>query len=107
MHFEVYQKAAIKTSKMSKADRWYFALGLCGEAGEVAEKVKKHYRDDKGTITLERREAIKNELGDTLWYLSMVASAFGINLEDVATSNLEKLAVRDEQGLIHGDGDNR
>jgi NTP pyrophosphatase (non-canonical NTP hydrolase) len=107
MHFETYQKQALTTAKMDKTNKWYFALGLAGETGEVVEKIKKFYRDDKENLTQERREGIKKELGDCLWYLSTLAAAFDIKLEDVAQNNLRKLAEREAQNKIHGDGDNR
>jgi len=107
MHFETYQRQALTTAKMDKTKKWYFALGLAGETGEVVEKIKKFYRDDKEEITKERLEDIKQELGDTLWYLSTLAAAFDLKLEDIAAANLQKLALRELTNKIHGDGDNR
>ncbi len=60
----------------------YPALGLCGEAGEVAEKVKKTIRDDAGVLSDERRDALSRELGDVLWYLSQLATEAGLDLEE-------------------------
>ncbi len=85
----------------------YPTLGLTGEAGEVAEKVKKLIRDHNGQLTPEYAADIKKELGDCLWYLSQVANEIGVTLEDVAQTNLEKLALRQQHDLIHGNGDNR
>jgi NTP pyrophosphatase (non-canonical NTP hydrolase) len=82
----------------------YCALGLAGEAGEVANKVKKLTRDGD---TLGMREAIVKELGDCLWYVSQLAAEMCCSLNDVATINLEKLADRKERGTLHGSGDNR
>jgi NTP pyrophosphatase (non-canonical NTP hydrolase) len=85
----------------------YPALGLVGEAGEVAEKVKKLIRDCEGVPTADRVEDIKKELGDVLWYLAVLANEFDIKLEDIATLNLSKLASRKKRNKIKGDGDNR
>lgn len=85
----------------------YLALGLTGEAGEVAEKVKKLCRDDGGDLTEERREGIKNELGDVFWYLSETARQAGLTLAEVAQANLDKLTSRQARGVLTGDGDNR
>jgi NTP pyrophosphatase (non-canonical NTP hydrolase) len=85
----------------------YPALGLCGEAGETAEKVKKAMRDDGGILTDERREAVAAELGDVLWYVAQLATEAGLDLEVIAESNLEKLASRQERRVLHGSGDDR
>lgn len=79
----------------------YAALGLCGEAGEVAERVKKFLREDTGELS------VIDELGDVLWYLSSLAYECGLTLDDVADYNLEKLADRHSRGVIKGDGDER
>lgn len=128
----------------------YVMLGLNGEAGESAEKVKKLWRDESADIEAkvvevfegvmrwaiatqprptaasvreqarkdiheafaiqisdERREAIRNELGDTLWYLARGASEIGTTLEEIAQSNIDKLADRRRRDAIHGEGDDR
>tara|TARA_Y100001968_G_scaffold58635_1_gene49719 strand:+ start:6710 stop:7039 length:330 start_codon:yes stop_codon:yes gene_type:complete len=85
----------------------YPTLGLAGEAGEVADKVKKVIRDRKGEFDLVSKESIKLELGDVLWYVAQLASELGFDLEDVAQSNLDKLSNRASRGAISGDGDNR
>jgi len=85
----------------------YPTLGLVGEAGEVAEKVKKLIRDFGGIINPEQALELKKELGDILWYLAVLAHEFGLTLEDIAKLNLEKLASRKERGVITGNGDNR
>lgn len=85
----------------------YPTLGLCGEAGEVAEKVKKMVRDDGGRLTDERRAAIAKELGDVLWYAAQIATEAGLELEEVAAANLEKLRSRQERGALTGSGDDR
>lgn len=83
----------------------YPSLGLNGEAGEVADKVKKLYRD-KPDYDLAIKDIAK-ELGDTLWYLSEVARHFGFTLQEIAQMNIKKLADRRARNVIHGAGDNR
>jgi NTP pyrophosphatase (non-canonical NTP hydrolase) len=85
----------------------YPTLGLVNEAGEVAGKVKKIFRDKGGVISDEDREALKHELGDVLWYLAQIATEIGVSLDDVASSNLTKLFDRLERGKIKGEGDHR
>lgn len=108
MTLNEYQEAAERTAIYPKeAKLLYPVLGLAGEAGEVAGKVAKIYRDDKGELTKEKREAIIAELGDCLWMISAAATDLNVNLESIAKQNLEKLASRAERGVIHGDGDKR
>ena len=85
----------------------YPALGLCGESGEVAEKVKKAIRDDGGVLTPERRDALADELGDVLWYVAQVATEAGLDLGEVAAGNLAKLRSRQERAVLQGSGDSR
>jgi NTP pyrophosphatase (non-canonical NTP hydrolase) len=85
----------------------YPTLGLANEAGEVAGKIKKIFRDKGGLISAEDRQALEGELGDVLWYLAQVCTELEIPLEQVAQHNLEKLLSRQERGRIGGDGDDR
>jgi NTP pyrophosphatase (non-canonical NTP hydrolase) len=85
----------------------YPALGLCGEAGEAAEKVKKAIRDDGGELTPARREALADELGDVLWYLAQLATEAGLDLDQIAEENLDKLLSRRDRGVLQGSGDRR
>jgi NTP pyrophosphatase (non-canonical NTP hydrolase) len=85
----------------------YPTLGLCGEAGETAEKVKKAIRDDGGELTPERRSALAAELGDVLWYLAQLATEAGLELDTVARENLDKLLSRRERNVLQGSGDAR
>jgi NTP pyrophosphatase (non-canonical NTP hydrolase) len=85
----------------------YPALGLCGEAGEVAEKIKKAIRDDGGTLTAERRAALASELGDVLWYVAQLSTEAGLDLAELAEANLAKLLSRQERNVLQGSGDNR
>ena len=98
-----YQSAAAKTAMYKHNHKiLYPALGLAGEAGEVANKVKKMLRDDN----LDKN-AIASEIGDVLWYAAMLSKDLNIELHDVAMKNLEKLSDRKERGTIQGDGDER
>jgi NTP pyrophosphatase (non-canonical NTP hydrolase) len=85
----------------------YPTLGLAGEAGEVAEKVKKLIRDDGGVMSDERRAALAAELGDVLWYVAQVATEAGLELDAIAEDNLRKLLSRQERGVLSGSGDRR
>ena len=85
----------------------YPTLGLSGEAGEVADKVKKVLRDKNGVFDNEQKEQIKMELGDVLWYIAQLSSELGLELDDVAQSNLKKLLSRADRGKISGSGDYR
>lgn len=109
MTFEEYQKLSRKTVIYPNAGNnfIYPTLGLVGEAGEVAEKIKKVLRDSGGKISDEKREELKKELGDVLWYISQISTEINIRLDDVAAGNLEKLNSRFERNRISGDGDNR
>ena len=84
----------------------YAILGLNGEAGELAEKLKKAWRDD-GIVTEQRRLAMIAELGDVFWYLAATATELGVDLATVAEQNLIKLKSRQERDVLHGDGDDR
>jgi NTP pyrophosphatase (non-canonical NTP hydrolase) len=85
----------------------YPTLGLAGEAGEVAEKVKKLLRDDGGVLSEERRAALAGELGDVLWYVAQVATEADLDLEQIAQGNLDKLLSRQQRGVLSGSGDQR
>ena len=109
MDFKTYQKKARETAKYPNlgSNNIYPTLGLVGEAGEVAEKVKKVIRDKNSIFDEESKLAIKKELGDVLWYLSNLCTEFNFSLEDVALNNLEKLKLRASKGKICGSGDDR
>lgn len=107
--FDEYQDKAWRTAIYPQKGHnlYYPVLGLNGEAGEVAEHVKKLMRDDDGVITEERKRRIKKELGDVMWYMQACCNELGILMSDVAQENLDKLLSRQERGKIKGDGDDR
>jgi len=109
MTFEEYQKESRKTALYPNKDNnfIYPVLGLCGESGEIAEKIKKVIRDEGGIVSEHKREEIKKELGDVLWYISQIATELDLSLGAVAKLNIEKLQSRLERNKISGSGDNR
>lgn len=110
MELNEYQKKALETAVYNQKYKIiYPALGLGEESGEVIGKVKKWLRGDdgEGVISDERRDSLKLEMGDVLWYLSVLAHDLGFSLDDIAQANIEKLKSRKERGEIKGDGDNR
>lgn len=109
MNLDEYQRASRRTARYPAIGHpiIYPALGLTNEAGEVAGKIKKIFRDREGVIGEAEREALKAELGDVLWYLAQLCTELGLSLEEVAHHNLEKLADRQARGMIQGEGDNR
>jgi NTP pyrophosphatase (non-canonical NTP hydrolase) len=109
MTFADYQRGSRATAVYPEAgdNLLYPTLGLCGEAGEVAEKVKKMIRDDGGELTPQRREALAGELGDVLWYVAQLATEAGLELGEVAEGNLAKLRSRQERAVLQGSGDDR
>mgnify|MGYP003388481377 CR=1 FL=1 len=104
--FKKYQEEARKTAGYPEEHKIvYPTMGLVGEAGELANKVKKLMRGD--TNRDELIEGIKGEMGDVLWYLSALADDVGISLADIAAGNIEKLHSRLARGKIKGAGDDR
>jgi len=109
MDFEEYQKLSRETAQYPDAGRNYVypTLGLAGESGEVAEKIKKAVRDCGGVIDEARRLEIEKELGDVLWYVSQLASELQLSLDGVARKNIDKLFSRKARNVLSGSGDNR
>lgn len=109
--FDDYQRQAIDTLIYPGSGEIlglsYVVLGLMGEAGEVAEKVKKLIRDKGGEITETDKQELKKELGDVLWYSAALCHELGVDLADVAIQNVEKLNSRKQRGKLSGSGDNR
>jgi NTP pyrophosphatase (non-canonical NTP hydrolase) len=109
VEFSDYQRRSRATAVYpdAGANLTYPALGLCGEAGEAAEKVKKTIRDDGGRLTPERRDALAGELGDVLWYVAQLATEADLDLDQLAQDNLGKLLSRQRRAVLHGSGDLR
>ena len=108
MQIGEYQRLSRRTAAYPR-EAWlaYPALGLAGEAGEVAEHVKKLIRDDAGELSKQRRLALSKELGDVLWYVAQLASELELDLDAVAQENLDKLLSRQRRGVLSGSGDDR
>ena len=105
---DMYQKVALTTAIYPREQAIiYPTLGLTGEAGEVANKVKKIIRDGSNSKDEKLVSEIKAEIGDCLWYIAVLADDFNIKLSDIASANIEKLALRQKNNTIHGSGDDR
>jgi NTP pyrophosphatase (non-canonical NTP hydrolase) len=112
MTLDEYQQGALATAAYPEAVRvLYPALKLAGEAGEVAEKLGKLMRDEGlrpgKPLSNAQRDALGKELGDVLWYVAVLAHDLGLGLDEVAATNLAKLADRQRRGVIGGSGDDR
>lgn len=108
MDFRTYQYLAAKTAIYNPDYKvFYPALGLAGEAGEVTNKVKKIFRDDNGVVSDEKKEALKGEIGDCLWYLAALCRDLDIDMQLAAEENIAKLKSRQERGTLQGSGDTR
>jgi len=108
MQFNEYQVEAVSLAVYGTGNTIiYPTLGLVGEAGEVADKVKKVLRDNNGNFTETIKEEIIKELGDVLWYIAALANDLEYTLDEVANINLDKLISRRERNKLHGEGDNR
>lgn len=109
LSFEHYEARAGETARYpgrGSGSLVYPVLGLNGEAGEVAEKLKKIIRDREGVVGDERASLIK-ELGDVLWYVAACCHELDVSMAEVAQANLDKLASRSSRGVLHGSGDDR
>ena len=119
MTFDEYQKISNKTAKYPPlyvhesygeywpADYAYAALGLVGESGEVAEKIKKIIRNQCGKLTTKDYIDIEKELGDCLWYIAELCSIFEFKMSNVAKKNIQKLQDRLDRDVICSEGDDR
>jgi len=109
MNANNYQDRALETAIYPNrgANFVYPALGLVGEAGEVADKLKKVIRDNGGVLTDPVRDAVAAELGDTMWYVAVLASELDYSLDEIMAMNLSKLSSRKKRGVLTGSGDAR
>jgi NTP pyrophosphatase (non-canonical NTP hydrolase) len=110
MKFDDFQQKAMTFRMMQKNDDIRLAvlvLGLTGESGEVAEKIKKIFRDKGGRVSENEKHELTKELGDVLWYLAAIADFLGVKLSSVAELHIKKGIDRKNRGVQHGDGDNR
>ncbi len=109
MGLDEYQKQAMSTAVYPNigSNPTYPTLGLCGESGELAEKMKKAIRDDGGIISDARKTEMIKELGDVMWYIAALANELGVSMATVAKLNVEKLASRKQRDVLKGSGDNR
>ena len=108
-NFKEYQRQSRRTWSRVNTDYdvVYPVIGLFNEAGEFAGKLKKILRDRDGIISDEDRKALSGEMGDIFWYYTQICTELGLDLEEVAAENLEKVLSRLERGKIGGDGDDR
>ncbi len=109
LSFDEYQRKARETAVYPDIGNNYVypTLGIAGEAGEIAEKVKKIQRDKEGIIGDKERQELMKEMGDVLWYLANFAEELGIALDEVAKLNIKKLTSRQKRRKLQGSGDNR
>lgn len=108
MKINEYQEKALATAIYRVGNQIiYPTLGLTGEAGEVAEKVKKALRDKNGEFSDEYKLEILKEVGDVLWYCNALCRDLGYTLEECMELNIQKLESRKQRNIISGNGDNR
>ena len=108
MDFNKYQETAVETAIYPSTHRiLYPALGMAGEAGEVANKVKKIIRDGTENLPDDWKDQIAGEIGDVLWYCAALSNDIGIPLALIAAQNRDKLLARKQKGTIQGSGDKR
>lgn len=103
MYINDYQHEAM-SFRLESADEAYALFGLVGEVGELYGFIAKVIRDGARE---DQQEYVKKELGDILWFLAAIAHDHGLQLDEIAMGNLEKLRSRAERGVIQGSGDNR
>jgi NTP pyrophosphatase (non-canonical NTP hydrolase) len=109
MDLNEYQQLALRTAspKTKKNELFHLVLGLCGESGEVAEKMKKIIRDKDSDFSQLDLDDLTKELGDVLWHIAVIGNYFDIPMETIGAKNIEKLASRLQRGTLSGSGDNR
>lgn len=107
MTFDDYQQKALTTAVDEGSELMQRVLGLVGESGEIADKIKKWLRDDSGSPAKLDKEGLVEELGDTLWYIAALADHLGYKLDQVAQINVDKLQDRKQRKVLGGSGDKR
>jgi NTP pyrophosphatase (non-canonical NTP hydrolase) len=110
MTLNEYQKQALVTAVFTGdefKDLSHWVLGISGEAGEIAEKIKKIIRDKDAVLTSQDKEELVKEMGDVLWYLAVLTKHIGYDFSEVGDRNIAKLRSRQARGKIQGSGDNR
>jgi NTP pyrophosphatase (non-canonical NTP hydrolase) len=109
-NIDLYQKRCADTDSSTRCTKpayLYYVLGMCGETGELTERIKKLMRNKKGKVDAEFVDGLKGELGDIMWYVSRLAAQFDIKMSSVTKCNLKKLKSRKQRGVIKSQGDNR
>lgn len=111
MDFDEYEKLAARTAtfddKPEDYKLMYLTVGIAGEVGEIAEKIKKIMRNDGGKISEDKKQDLHHEIGDVLWYLSQLSRVLGLPLSGAAEYNIKKLEDRAARNVIKSTGDNR
>lgn len=105
--FKEYEEVAMSTNIGWNNEILYPLIGMCGETGEVADKIKKVIRDKNGNFSEDDRIEILKEIGDVLWYMTALCQDLGYSLQTAANLNIDKVTKRKECNTIHGEGDNR
>src|SRR6185437_10349231 len=103
MTFDEYQKRVLVTvlyTGNDLKDLMHWVLGVNGEAGEIAEKLKKIIRDKDGALSTDDKTELAKEIGDVLWYLAVFADHLGLSFDEIAASNIQKLADRQKRNVL-------